>query len=345
MTTMPIKVLSFIIVVLFSSSASSTSIPPPTSRTTIPAPTSTTTTSWLCQTTRDILTGCLLVATDGTKIFTPDASASYGAQWTRDFAYAVEHAPALLQSMERAGTGVRVADAIRYTFKRQRADGCIPDRVTADGEGVFSPGNKMADHAIDNMPFAVKLVSSYAQNWNDSSLFCELLPAMASAMKFVYINPSSGLVYNDPAAPNCTYGFYDTVAASGDLLFVSLLMIDAASAAANLTRRFDCPNTPLYSTYFDSVVATISQGIDRLYDPSTGLFLAATVDNALPDLWGSALVVALNLSTAERRAGVVDYFASGSNAGIFQNGQLRHLPPPLAWQKCFQGACPQLGTY
>ena len=52
--------------------------------------------NWLSERTRAIIDGCTLIAADGTTIFTPDATHSYGAQWTRDFQYMVAASPELL---------------------------------------------------------------------------------------------------------------------------------------------------------------------------------------------------------------------------------------------------------
>ncbi len=37
---------------------------------------------WLRERTSEIIEGCTLLASDGTTIFTPDATHSYGAQWS-----------------------------------------------------------------------------------------------------------------------------------------------------------------------------------------------------------------------------------------------------------------------
>jgi hypothetical protein len=76
--------------------------------------------------------------------FTPDASSSYGAQWTRDFAYALRNAPDLF-----GGNGSEVtAASIQYTFAGQRADGCMPDRVQADGACVRACAHALAEVLI-----------------------------------------------------------------------------------------------------------------------------------------------------------------------------------------------------
>eukprot|EP00045_Choanoeca_perplexa_P015037 m.181632 g.181632 ORF g.181632 m.181632 type:complete len:152 (+) comp16873_c0_seq4:145-600(+) len=111
-------------------------------------------------------------------------------------------------------------------------------------------------------------------------------------------------------------------------------------------------NTSLYASQADQ----IARAIDVLYDPITELFLAASHDNALPDVWGSLYAVALNLSSPARQQGVVKTVLSqgvpdsGEDGTYLGNGQLRHLPSPLAWTRCCwtpgcTGGCPPIGTY
>ena len=108
------------------------------------------------------------------------------------------------------------------------------------------------DHAWDNGPFAVLLLAAAANAWPENeaqapsssllSFFCELEPMARRALNFVNrTDTDTGgatpyLVYNNPHSPNCTYGFTDTVAKTGSLLFTSLLYIDASRQMAALAQ-------------------------------------------------------------------------------------------------------------
>jgi hypothetical protein len=296
--------------------------------------------SWLLNQTAELLLGCQLVSQNGTHIFTPDAVQGYGAQWTRDFAYAVQNTPATLWKP------AELRSAVRWTFGGQRADGCMPDRVRKDGVAVMAPGPvsaPMADHAWDNGPFAALLLAAATQKFpgdaESRTLFCELEPQAQRALAFVRQPAPSPLVWNDPQAPNCTYGFTDTIAKSGRLLFTSLLLVDASQQMASLAAALGCGDAAAYAKQ----ARDASAGLDQLYAGETGLWLAADGANALPDVWGTAYLVSLNASTAERRARAVEYLVA-QRAAIFRWGQVRHLPAPLTWQKCF-GTCPANGTY
>ena len=71
---------------------------------------------------------------------------------------------------------------------------------------------------MDNMPFGVLLTGFYAQHANDAQFFCANEPKLLLALNFVN-RSASGLLFNDPVHPNCTYGFTDSVAKTGHLLF------------------------------------------------------------------------------------------------------------------------------
>lgn len=294
-----------------------------------------------------LIASCRLRAADGTTLFTPDGSSSYGAQWTRDFAYMLENAGSVGWNDSEAGL---VADAIRYTFHGQRADGCMPDRVQADGTAVYSPGAAsapFADHAIDNGPFSAKLLIAYMKRFFNvtpeasTSLFCSLEPSVRRALSFA--QQRNGMIWNDPAAPNCTYGFTDTVAKQGNILFCSLLYVDAAAGMGEWSERLGCGNATVYAANSTAMSAAVSSS--SLFNASRGLFNACSEGaNALPDIWGSALAVHLGVATAAQSVQIVQALAAGGT-DVFQDGQVRHLPAPLLWGKCFGGGCPAPGTY
>ena len=78
----------------------------------------------------------------------------------------------------------------------------------------------------------------------------------------------------------------------------------------------------------------VGSSIDSVMkDPKGALWLAATLDNAYPDVWGSAYLVALNLSTAARRQAAMDELVQHKSL-YFQAGQVRSMPFPTLWTRC-----------
>lgn len=301
--------------------------------------------TWLANVTSTFLRGCELKGVNNVTLFTPDASSSYGAQWTRDFTMALSSSPALFQTL-----GVNVSASVAYTLSRVEPSGRVPDRVQANGVAVFSPGGGgwPIKLAWDNMPYAGLLLAAYAEHWDDTPFFCAWEPIAAKALHFVPIH--LGLAWNDPAAPNCSFGFEDSVTLPGRQLTVSLLVYDAATRLGALAAATGCGDVAAYA----ALAKSVSGAVDDLFDAPSGLFLASDTLETLPDVFGSAYLVSLNLSTPERRAGVGGFLSAQWRASlgqqqqaatIFQEGQVRHLPQPLLWKQCWGGGCPRPGTY
>jgi hypothetical protein len=262
------------------------------------------------------------------------------AQWTRDFAMAVMNAPTVMQALPPPAN---VAAAVRYSLAGISSNGWAPDRVDATGRAIYAPGSGdwSAQLAWDNHAYIALLVTAYADGWQDSEFFCENEPRVRRVLDILPRSPS-GLVFNDPQAPNVSFGFEDSVVLPGQMLTVSLLLYDAAQRMATWSLRTGCGDTQHYRAVAEGVVS----GIDKLYDPHTGLFLASDLLEAMPDIWGSVYLVYLNLSTPVRRQRVAEWLATEwrRDSAIFSEGQLRHLPPPLTWRRCWQ-KCPPVGTY
>ena len=167
-----------------------------------------------------------------------------------------------------------------------------------------------------------------------------------------------------------SYGFTDTVAKTGSLLFSSLLFLDAARQLARLAAAHSCGDAARYTAEANLIAAhvdaelfnggsggvstdgsggDVSGGDDDLPEAVVPLWLAASVDNRLPDVWGSAYLAALNLSTAARRGAAMGELTARP-ARYFLAGQVRHLPLPLTWERCCWtegciGGCVANGTY
>ena len=138
----------------------------------------------------------------------------------------------------------------------------------------------------------------------------------------------------------------------GRMLTVSLLLYDAAMQLAVLAKEHGCGD----AAHYEALAAGVAEGVDALYDPAVGLFNASDVVETVPDVFGSAYLVSLGLSTAARRASVSSFLAAqwraslqadgaGATSTIWQEGQARHLPFPNVWRQCWNGRCPATGTY
>lgn len=301
---------------------------------------------WLLNTTARMLAGCQITGLGGVQLFTPDASSSYGAQWTRDFAMALDGAGtsgAFGASFHAIGAG-----AVAYTLDRVTAAGMAPDRVQADGRAVFAPGGPGSWPILlawDNMPYAALLLAAYTRAWPDPAFFCKYEPVARRALDFVPL--LRGLAFNNASAPNCSFGFEDSVVLPGRQLTVSLLLREAAVQIGAFAEQAGCGDAGHYAQLARGVEA----GLDGLFDAPSGLFLASDTLEKLPDVFGSALLASRGLAAPGRALGVASFLAAqwaaykgGANNTIWQEGQARHLPVPLLWKQCWTG-CPAPGTY
>jgi len=276
---------------------------------------------WLTQAAREQLQGCRSMAFDGTVLFTPDGQGSYGALWTRDFAYMVENAWELLDPRE-------VRAAIGYLLRGQRADGCIPDRVQVDGLAVYSAGPAEAplgEPPTDNTQFMVALVATYVQHTGDLELAARTLPQLRRAMAFTPRSPD-GLVVIPPGQRQSPYGFTDTIAKTGKLLFSSLLYWRACLQMAGL-----CDALGTESTYRDQAQAIV-EALDCLWDEDGGAYRAATETCRQLDIWGNAYAVAIGLVQGERRQRILHFLQDHRDAFLYR-GQVRHLLRGQTWER------------
>jgi hypothetical protein len=289
---------------------------------------------WMKEATQKQLKGCRVEGAGGTWIHTPDGVANYQALWTRDFYYMVEYAGDLLDKAETKAE-------IYYLINGQREDGCIPDRVNAAGQAIYSPGapgKPLADHAVDNGPFMAMLLASYVNQFNDKSLFKELEPKVKKGLEQIRVK-ENGLVYNNPENPQCVYGFTDIVKKTGYLLFSSLLYYKANLDMYNLCEKYGCSNPTIYKRRYEYV----KQSIYKLWDEDRGMFWAADGACKQTDIWGSAYAVEIGITDEGQSQRIAKYLVEHYDETV-QRGQVRHLTKSDGtWDKLFKPQEP--GTY
>ncbi len=287
---------------------------------------------WLKSEAARQLKGCQRIAHDGTVLFTPDGEGRYGALWTRDFSYMVENAFDLIPKDQMKA-------AILYLLHGQRKNGCIPDRVQVDGLAIYSAGpvgQPLGDPPTDNSQFMVKLVADYVQGTGDVDFFRRHSQQLIAAMDFTP-RTASGLIYINPAHPHSPYGFTDTIAKTGELLFSSLLYWEASQ---RLTTLFKQTGNQKSASDFEHRASLIEKNIFKLWDKDNGMFLAATADCHQIDIWGNAYAVYINFPLKNRKDRIVDFLATNYEKFVM-NGQIRHLVAPQHWEKTLVPIAPE----
>ena len=276
---------------------------------------------------KKLIEGCVIRASDGTPLYTPDGAAHYAALWTRDFAAMVEYAGDLMPA-------ANVERCIEYLIRGIREDGAVPDRIQVDGRPVYAAGapeSPLGEPNLDNAPFLVIAAASYldrAPGERRKYLFRKWSPALAKGMDYVPL-AADGLVWNDPAKPHSPYGFTDTVAKTGELFMESLLYWRAAGILAGWERTY---GSPAGEKAWRDRARAIETSIGTLWDEGTGLFLAASRDCRQPDIWGNAFAIDIGFPLGDKKDRIVDWLSDNYDRYVWR-GQVRHLPAGEYWQR------------
>ncbi len=287
--------------------------------------------SWLQQESHRIVRASQRTMKDGTTAFPPQVGIGYEAFWLRDYVYTLEGAIEAYSDKE-------LLDACNLFIRSLRSDGAGVDCVKFDGTPVYMPGyGTMGQNPVaDGSQFTVAVVWHTYRKTKDAQLLRGSLEPLVKAMHAVPRNPDTSLVHIKPGEPwdRCPYGFTDTVRKQGDELFCSLLYVQASRQLADLLssagRATEAEN---WKQQAERVAASIRR---VFWDPQAGLFRAATVSCREHDIWGSAFAVYLGVADDEQAKAIATVFKR-DYSGLVQNGQIRHLPPGVFWEK----GCPR----
>jgi hypothetical protein len=280
--------------------------------------------AWLQQQARRVLRGSSRVGRGGVRIFTPDATGGYGAFWVRDWSYAIEGCPAVFSAAE-------LRDGYLFLAAAQRGDGCMPDRVAADGHGIYSPGgekNPLSAHgSVDQSPFMVILCHQYWKLRNDLEPFRKTSDALERALRFTPRNPANGLVHISDAKLFRPYSFLDTVPLVGDQQFDSILFCDAC---LKLVEMFDAAGQSTHAGPWRREAERVKTALASLWDEQQGLFRTASLRWPQPSIWGSLFAVYAGMATPEQARRIARYCLDHEDQFLFR-GQVRHLPRGTFW--------------
>lgn len=280
--------------------------------------------AWLGAQADRIIRAGSAVGKDGVRIFTPDASGWYRAFWVRDWSYAIEGSP-------QAFTRQELRDGYRLLAAAQRADGCMPDRVRADGVGIYSPGpddDQLSAHgSTDQSPFMVIVCHQYWRLHDDLEPFLRTAEALERGLRFVPRNPDNGLVTIADPRRFRPYSFMDCVPLMGDEQFSSVLLWDACRKLAEM---FAAAGDDGRAAPWRAEAERVRAGLVGLWDDGAQAFVAASERWPQPSVWGSAFAVYTGITTAAQTAGIARFCADNYDR-IVQRGQIRHLLKGAFW--------------
>lgn len=280
--------------------------------------------TWLRDQAKRIIRGSSRVAQTGVRIFTPDASGGYGAFWARDWSYMLEGCPEAFSPEE-------IRDGYLYLAAAQRADGCMPDRVRADGKGVYSPGGETKpfsrNGSVDQSPFLVLLCYQTWKLTGDLDAFRRTADGLEQAMRFTPRNPANGLVTIQGSGEFRPYSFLDTVPLEGDQQFDSILFWDASRKLAEM---FAAAGQGERAAPWKREAERIRGSLASLWDEPAGLFVAASEKWRQPSVWGSLFAVSSGIASPEQSQRIARWCVENSHRVVYR-GQVRHLPKGLFW--------------
>lgn len=281
----------------------------------------------LAQKSDQLIQGCIKAAHDGTKLFTPDGVASYDALWVRDFAYMVEYASEFIEPDDMRA-------AVDFIIGGKREDGWLPDRIYADGLGVYAAGvveKPVGEANLDNTPFLTYVVYFYLQQLEETEAreqFGKWAGALDQGMSLIPLS-ADGLVYNDPAKPHSPYGFTDTIGKTGELFMESLLYWRACRFLQQLHHDY---GQLAKAQSYEQQAAAIERSIFKLYDPAQKGFYAATGECKQLDIWGIAYLLYIDFPAGDIREDLLAFLRDNYHAYAYK-GQIRHLLQNEYWER------------
>jgi len=292
-----------------------------------PSPTLGDSITWLKKEAHRIIRASKRIMKDGTSAFPPQAGSGYEAFWLRDFEYTLEGSIDTYSDQE-------LTDACRLFVRSLRSDGAAVDCVKFDGTPVYMPGyGSMGKNPVaDGSQFTVGVAWHTYRKTGDMALLQEVVDSLVKTMKAVPRNPDTGLVHINAGEDwdRCPYGFCDTIRQQGDILFCSLLYVQASRQLADLLNAVQRHVEADYWRAESERVATSTRQV--FWDADAGLFRAATVRCREHDIWGSAFAVYLGVADSGQSLAIANYFKN-HYSHIVQNGQIRHLPGGVYWEQ------------
>jgi hypothetical protein len=267
---------------------------------------------------------------NGVVAFPPQVGAWYHAFWLRDYAY-------MLEGCATAFTTKELLDSCQVFINALRSDGASVDCVRYSGQPIYEPGfgTVGANPVADGSQFTVEVAWYTYQQTKDRAFLQQIIDSLVKTMRAALRNSQTGLIYIKPVGyDRCPYGFTDSVREQGDVLFCSLLYLQACGQLADLLDAVDRPGEAAsWRLEAGKMAPAIRQ---TFWDASLGLFRAATVYCGQPDVWGSAFAVWLGVATPQQAVAIAGYFQDHYSK-IVQAGQIRHLPGGVYWD----AACPR----
>ncbi len=225
----------------------------------------------------------------------------------------------------------------------------VTDHINYTGGAVFFPGTYsdtdfQGDGIYGNLPplddnyYFVAMVGDYVSQTGDTTILqneyagVRLTDHIKKAAEGYYIDSETDLVYSPYKKFAVNWGFVDSVAMEGRLLFASLLRWNAMQVLEKLFPG---------QGYADRAEKLASQIVRVFYDEATGWFWCCDAAEKQHDVWGTAFAVYLGLLNDRQKALTSQTLKKAYQDGVGVHGYIRHIlheedavPGVTAWARC-----------
>ena len=284
--------------------------------------------------TEALVKGSIIVAQDGTRMYTPDGKASYDAFWVRDFTYMAEYAGEFIPDED-------LKNGICYFLSHTDKNGWIPDRVDASGHAYYTAGYLLpASPNLDNGCFLPILADVYLRRLKPEDARAQFLQWNAALCRGLDILPCDehSIISNQATPPHSPYGFTDTISKTGLLAMETLLLWRACRVLHHWQTACGMDGSQWLRRISD-----IETHFASVFADESGMLLAATGTCRQIDIWASCYAVAIDFPLPPAlRSGISGWLAEHYST-VTQHGQVRHLPACEYWEKTFLDVAP--GSY
>jgi len=168
---------------------------------------------------------------DGSAAFPPQVGIGYEAFWLRDYAY-------MLEGSVNSFSDKELLDACNLFIRSKRSDDAGVDCVKFDGTPIYKPGfGTMGKNPVaDGSQFTVNVAWHTYNKTGDKKLLTSIIDPLVRILQSTPRNPETHLVHIIPGEEQerCPYGFTDTIGKQGDVLFCSLLYVQASRQLSDL---------------------------------------------------------------------------------------------------------------
>lgn len=275
--------------------------------------------------TRKLLQGCVVPSTTGVPMYTPDGKASYGALWTRDFAYMAEYAGDLIPAED-------IRQCIEYLLAGENTDGWMPDRVEKDGFVRYAAGDEHfpARANLDNGSFLVIAADVYLDMLELEAAKEQFLKWKDGLCRGIDCFPvdERGIIQNVCEPSHSPYGFTDCIRKTGLLSMETLILWRSLKSMVKWDRLCG-----LACDGYERKIESIEGCFGEIFSLDNGMLLAATGDCRQIDVWGSCYAVSIGFPLpAEQKRKIAAWLCENYD-GVVQNGHIRHLPGGTYWER------------